>query len=554
MMVDIRGFYKDRTVLLTGVTGFLGKGIAAKILRDLGEVRRLYVLIRRRRQPDGSTMSADARLEQEFFATSVFDRFRETEPERYGAIRAKAEAVSGDILEPRLGFEDAVYAQLKAEVDLVINSAATVDFDAALDISLELNTLGPRRVLEFVHDCRRDAVLVQVSTAYVNGKRSGSIPEAPLPLDRTISQLVQAEPPPQPFDPEIEVGACRECCRQIYEQAAGETRQKEFRRQVLVQNGRRRLSEARVAKLVSGRAKRWIETRLVEEGMRRANAYGCNDIYTFTKALGEQMLVKHRGEAQLVIVRPSIIEGSLEDPEPGWISGLKVGDPLVVAYGRGLLLDFPARPDVPMDMIPVDLVVNAVLGAATQATGKEVGVFHVATSAENPLLNATMFSYVREYFLSNPMRSRDGGIPELPRLTLPSRRKFNTLIRIKYLFPLAAVKWLLERLPERLAPAHKKRRLNALRTRLKRVLYYTELFSPYTFLDCRFEVARLRRLFESLSCEERRIFNMDVRRISWPQYYKGIHLPGLRKHVLKEESHDSPLLQESSATALDSRT
>ena len=540
--------------MLTGVTGFLGKGIASKILRDLGGVRRLYVLIRSHRQPDGSTVPADERLEKEFFATSVFDRFRESEPDCYAAIRSKAEAVSGDILEPRLGFEDAVYGQLKAEVDLVINSAATVDFDAALDISLELNTLGPQRVLEFVHDCRPGAVLVQVSTAYVNGRRSGSIPEAPLPLDRTIAQSMQAEPPPQPFDPEEEVAACRACCDRIFEQAAGEARQKEFRRQVLGQNGGRCLSETRMAKLVNGRSKRWIETRLVEEGMRRACAYGCNDIYTFTKALGEQMLVKHRGEAPLVIVRPSIIEGSLEDPEPGWISGLKVGDPLVVAYGRGLLHDFPARPDVPMDMIPVDLVVNAVLGAATQATSKNVGVFQVATSAENPLLNATMFSYVREYFLSNPMRSKDGSIPALPPLTLPSRRKFNTLIRIKYLFPLAAVKWLLERLPERLAPAHKKRRLNALRTRLKRMLYYAELFSPYTFLDCRFEVTRLRALFESLSAEERRIFNMDVRRISWPEYYKEIHLPGLRKHVLKEGSPDDPLLQKTSAAALDSRT
>ena len=553
-MADIRGFYSDRTVLLTGVTGFLGKGIASKILRDLPGVRRLYVLIRSHRQPDGSSVPVDERLEKEFFATSVFDRFRESEPDGYAAIRARTEAVNGDILEPRLGIEAAVYAQLKAEVDLVINSAAAVDFDAALDKSLELNTLGPQRVLEFVHDCRQGTVLVQVSTAYVNGRRSGSIPEAPLPVDRTIAQLMRNEPPSRPFDPEEEVRACRVCCDRIYEQAEGEARQVEFRRQVLDQNGGRPLSETRMAKLVNGRSRRWIETRLVEEGMRRASAYGCNDIYTFTKALGEQMLVKHRGAAPLVIVRPSIIEGSLEDPEPGWISGLKVGDPLVVAYGRGLLHDFPARPDVPIDMIPVDLVVNAVLASATHADRDEVGVFHVATSAENPLLNATMFSYVREYFLSNPLRTRDGGTPALPRLTLPSRRKFNTLIRVKYLIPLAALRWLLERLPRRWAPAHKKRRLNALRTRLKRVLYYTELFSPYTFLDCRFEVSRLRALFDSLSAEERRIFNMDVRRIRWPEYYKEIHLPGLRKHVLKEESEDDPLLQESSATALNSRT
>jgi hypothetical protein len=42
---------------------------------------------------------------------------------------------------------------------------------------------------------------------------------------------------------------------------------------------------------------------------------------------------------------------------------------------------------------------------------------------------------------------------------------------------------------------------------------------------------------------------MDVRCIRWEQYYKEIHLPGLRKHVLKEGSGTDPLLAEESAEA-----
>ena len=49
---------------------------------------------------------------------------------------------------------------LQSDVDLVINVAATVEFDAALDLSIELNTLGPQRILEFIHGCRKDPVLV----------------------------------------------------------------------------------------------------------------------------------------------------------------------------------------------------------------------------------------------------------------------------------------------------------------------------------------------------------------------------------------------------------
>ena len=42
-------------------------------------------------------------------------------------------------------------------------------------------------------------------------------------------------------------------------------------------------------------------------------------------------------------------------------------DPLLAAYGRGMIPDFPARPDIVIDVIPVDLVVNACIAAATQA-------------------------------------------------------------------------------------------------------------------------------------------------------------------------------------------
>ena len=53
--------------------------------------------------------------------------------------------------------------------------------------------------------------------------------------------------------------------------------------------------------------------------------------------------------------RPS---SSLLHPYPGWIDGFKMADPLIIAYGRGILPEFPGLPDSVLDLIPVDLVVN----------------------------------------------------------------------------------------------------------------------------------------------------------------------------------------------------
>ena len=540
----IRDFYKDRTILLTGATGFLGKGLVAKILRDLPEVAKLYLLIRPQKRPDGTVVSAAERLREDCLANSVFDRFKEEDPRGLELALGKVVALSGDIMAPDLGLEDHVQGLLQEELDLVINSAATVEFDAPLDFSITLNALGPMGLLEFARSCRREVTFLQVSTAYVSGKMSGSIPERPLPLDRTISQMMGTASTAKFFDPQAEIETCQARCRQIREQAASSVQQQAFRQEILDQSHSRRPSAARLEKLIADRSKSWIRHQLVSEGMRRARDYGWNDIYTFTKAMGEQMLVKNHRELPLVIVRPSVIESSLKDPEPGWISGLKVSDPLIVAYGRGLVPNFPARRRSAMDIIPVDLVVNAILGAATRATRGEVPVFQVASSAENPLTNEVLYKNFKSHFHNNPMRGRDGRIPVLREWTFPSRGKFKILFNLKYMYPLSALQWLFKLLPGRLVPAAKKRSLVALKTRLQRVLYYTELFSPYTHLDCRFESSRTQALYESLPVEEQRIFDMDVRQIDWAEYYPNIHLPGLRKHVLKEVVDDDPLLQD----------
>ena len=43
----------------------------------------------------------------------------------------------------------------------------------------------------------------------------------------------------------------------------------------------------------------WLKDALVEAGMSRARERGWNDTYTYTKSLGERMLVRERGPVLL---------------------------------------------------------------------------------------------------------------------------------------------------------------------------------------------------------------------------------------------------------------
>lgn len=53
----------------------------------------------------------------------------------------------------------------------------------------------------------------------------------------------------------------------------------------------------------------------------RARTYGWQDTYVFTKAMGEMMINKMRGDVPVVIIRPSVIESTFKEPFPGWMEG-----------------------------------------------------------------------------------------------------------------------------------------------------------------------------------------------------------------------------------------
>lgn len=49
---EIREFYRDKSVFITGATGFLGKVLLEKLLRSCPEVENVYVLVRQKKGKD----------------------------------------------------------------------------------------------------------------------------------------------------------------------------------------------------------------------------------------------------------------------------------------------------------------------------------------------------------------------------------------------------------------------------------------------------------------------------------------------------------------------
>src|SRR5699024_11964511 len=75
-----------------------------------------------------------------------------------------------------------------------------------------------------------------------------------------------------------------------------------------------------------------------------------------------------------------------------WIDGFKVADPLIAAYGRGLLPEFPALADTILDVIPVDYVVNAILAAAAAAPPAHEASYYQVSDRKSTRLNSSHVS------------------------------------------------------------------------------------------------------------------------------------------------------------------
>src|SRR5438309_356568 len=173
------------------------------------------------------------------------------------------------------------------------------------------------------------------------------------------------------------------------------------------------------------RRRGWVRKRLVEYGRARAQTLGWPDAYTLTKALGERATeeIAAREELRLSILRPSIVESALEAPFPGWIEGFKMADPIILAYGRGAIPEFPGIPEGVLDLIPVDFVVNAMLAVAAKQQTEGAEYFHVCSGARNPLSFLWNYELVREYMQRHPLPQRDRGTFDVPVWKFPGRRR-----------------------------------------------------------------------------------------------------------------------------------
>ncbi|KAE8037462.1 hypothetical protein FH972_010049 [Carpinus fangiana] len=482
-------FLENKTVLVTGATGFLAKAFVEKILRVQPNVRRLYLLIRA-----SDLASATQRLHNEIIEKELFRVVKE----KWGAnldsfISEKVMAVPGDVSYENLGIKDSkLRNDMWKEIDIILNSAATTTFDERYDVALGINTFGAVHVSSFARNCINLKVLLHVSTAYVCGEKKGQILESPFQMEETLNGSSK-----------LDIKAEKQLAEEYLNKLRGE-----------------------------GATDRTITSTMKDLGMKRAKLYGWPNTYVYTKAMGEMLLGLFRENLPLVIIRPTMVSSTYKEPFSGWIEGVRTIDGVVAAYGKGKLKSFLGHHETILDIIPVDMVVNCMIVAMVACANQSSQIIlHVGSSWRNPIKFSSFRNIIFQYFTEHPLVSKNGESIKVDKgIVLSSMAIFRAYMAIRYVLPLKVFQ-----IANAIISQYYQDSINDLERKINSGMRLAELYKPYVFFMGRFDDSNTEKLQMATneSGVDSHSFGFDPKCIDWEDYIMNTHIPGLKKYALK---------------------
>jgi long-chain acyl-CoA synthetase len=517
-MPPLEQILRKRGILITGATGFLGKVLLYLLLRHHPEIERIYLLIR------GDRKSSLNRFRREILDSPALGPLRDKLGARFDRyVEERVTVVAGDITEPDLITDDADMLG-HGSLDAVIHCAGLVNFEASLEKAIAINAVGVANVIEF---CRkRGAALVHISTCYAAGAADGHRFEDSIPADWCPNGR-------RNFNLQREIRDALAACERVEAESRDQARQAELRaasEDHADGEGREHVHESR--------RKQWVEERLKEVGRERALSWGWPNTYSYTKSLGEQLVLAARDLVAATVARPSVIESALADPIPGWNQGVNTSAPLTYLSGRGYRF-YPAKGDLVLDIIPVDLAANAIIPIlAALLVKRHKPIYQLCTSDVNPL---PMRRLVELTALSNRHEHRRGGGPlgklaphleavvvsqntyELVSKTLPSLLKQTAALAQTLM-------------GEASPPARKfSRHVAKISENADLARSLVEVYRPYIQeLVYTFHGRNIRELYKTLSRADADRHPYHPEKIDWKDYWINIHLPGLRRYIFPQ--------------------
>ncbi|XP_061728061.1 fatty acyl-CoA reductase 1-like [Cydia pomonella] len=180
----IAATFSNRSVFVTGGTGFMGKVLVEKLLRKCPDMKQILLLVR---QKKGKTPRQ--RME-DTLNDPLFEKLR-TMRGGVQPLLDKMTLISGDASEPDLGLSPADRQRILEDTDIIIHAAATIRFDEELKKAVMLNVRGTKLIVQLAKECKHLQLMIHISTAYCH-LHEKLLEEKPYPPPADPHQIIQS--------------------------------------------------------------------------------------------------------------------------------------------------------------------------------------------------------------------------------------------------------------------------------------------------------------------------------------------------------------------------
>lgn len=367
-----------------------------------------------------------------------------------------------------LGISEEHRTLLINHVNIVFHTAASVRFNDSLKYSVRMNVNGIKELLELANDMRNLCAFIHISTAYTNTDRN--------PIGEVI------------YPPHANVNDTLAICEQVDEDTLNV-----------------------------------LTPKYIGE---------IPNTYAFSKQLAEYVVYETEGKLPAVIIRPSIVVPSIEEPFPGWIDNFNGPMGLICASATGVLRSAYMDPSVKGDYVPVDVSIKSIIIAAWMRGTKglestdDIPVYNCCSGNLIPISIAEMISTGFHILPEIPLG------PSLwhPYTQINNSKFINyVLVILLQMLPATIIDLLLKAMGRKPMLVKVQRRIYNALTAL--IYYSTQEWS--------FENKNFILLPSFLKHEDLKSFNYDLRMLDLNQYYCNF-MKGARKYLLRQRDEDLP--------------
>jgi fatty acyl-CoA reductase len=221
-----------------------------------------------------------------------------------------------------------------------------------------------------------------------------------------------------------------------------------------------------------------------------------------------------------ILITKVVVTASYKEPMESWVDSFATLG-LVAFMSLGVIRVVPSKGSCPMELVPVDLVISAMIACAWDISHKDpIPVYNYVSSIDNPTTFGDFLKIHKTQMCRYPL-SKAVWAPQFTCITNPvwyslSKILYNRTLALFYDF----CHILTLKKPQMLGRIIK----------LEEIVDSIALFLNRSW---KFSNGNVKKLWDRMNDEDRELFPFDIRMVNWETYYRNLQ-KGIRVYLLND--------------------